>query len=104
MKKHNAVFLDDILKHELKDKSFKLLFDEHRFYLEIARLISELRFRSGLSQQALAKKTGVSQPLIARLEKGDKQRTPTIETIFKVLRCLGYHLELRAIPDRKSVA
>ena len=41
--KAKSLSLDDILAKELKDDVFKLLFDQRRFYLQIAHLISDLR-------------------------------------------------------------
>ena len=42
----------------------------------------------------LAKKANVSQPMIARLERGDQDRVPTLSTINKVLSALGYEADL----------
>jgi DNA-binding XRE family transcriptional regulator len=94
VKKTKGLPFEELLQKELKNKELKFLFDERRFYLQIARLISELRAKSGLSQAELAKRAGVSQPLIARLERGDDRRAPTFDTIFKILKALGYSLEL----------
>jgi DNA-binding phage protein len=99
--KNKAVSLDDILAKELKSDEFRMAFDEHRFYLQIAHLISDLRSRTGLSQVELAKKSGVSQPMVARLEKGDSSRTPTFDTIFKVLRALGYSMSINVQKEKK---
>jgi HTH-type transcriptional regulator/antitoxin HipB len=104
MKKVKGLSFDELLKKELKNKEIKFLFDERQFYLQVAHLISELRAKSGLSQVELAKKAGVSQPLVARLEKGDHRRTPTFDTIFKILKALGYSLELSIKPERKVAA
>ena len=96
--------LNTILSKELNKIDFKILFDEHRFYLQIARLISELRQKAGLSQTEVAKKASVSQPMIARLERGDHQRTPTFDTIYKILKVLGYELSLSIQPAKKKIA
>ena len=93
--------LDDILAKEFKNDEFRLAFDEHRFYLQVARLIGDLRSRSGMSQVELAKRAGVSQPMVARLEKGDSSRTPTFDTIFKVLKALGYTMSINVQKERK---
>ena len=42
MKKHKSISLDEILKKELKDKEFKILFEQNRFYLQVARLVTDL--------------------------------------------------------------
>jgi HTH-type transcriptional regulator / antitoxin HipB len=102
--KTKAVGLDKILNRELKNNDFKLLFDEHKFYLQIAHLISDLREKTGLSQLDLAKKASVSQPMIARLEKGDQQRTPTFDTIYKILKALGYEMSINVQKVKKKRA
>ena len=99
--KTKSVSLDEILAKELKNDEFKLAFDQRRFYLQIAHLISDLRARTGVSQVELAKKARVSQPMVARLEKGDSKRTPTFETIFKVLKALGYTMSINVQKEKK---
>jgi predicted transcriptional regulator len=47
------------------------------------------------------KKAGVSQPMVAHLEKGDSSRTPTFETVFKVLKALGYTLSINVQKEKK---
>lgn len=102
--KTRSVGLDDILTRELKDNDFKILFDEHKFYLQIAHLISDLREKTGFSQADLAKKANISQPMVARLEKGDHQRTPTFDTIFKILKALGYVMSINVKKEKKKRA
>ena len=102
--KNKSVSLDEILARELKNDEFRLAFDEHRFYLQIARLVSDLRARAGLSQAELAERTGVSQPMIARLEKGDNRRTPTFDTIFRLLKVLGYTMSIHVQKEKRKKA
>jgi HTH-type transcriptional regulator/antitoxin HipB len=102
--KVKSVSLDDILAKELRNEEFRMLFDQRRFYLQIAHLIANLRARTGFSQTKLAKKAGVSQPMIARLENGDSNRTPTFETIFKVLKALGYIMSINVRKEKKGRA
>lgn len=87
---------DTVLKEKLKDEQFRLLYNQRRFYLEVAHLILELRAKRGMTQEDLAKKAGVNQPMVARLEKGDPRRIPTFETLHRILHALGYRLELSA--------
>jgi len=46
-----------------------------------------LRKRLGMSQRKLAKRSGVSQATLSRLENGE--RTPTIPDLLKLARALG---------------
>jgi len=77
-----------------KNKEFAVAFNEAKIHLKIASLIEELRIKAELTQAALAKKAGVSQPMIARLERGDQDRVPTLSTINKVFKALGYEVDL----------
>ncbi len=104
MKKSKGVSLGTVLKRQFKkDKGFRILFDERRFYLQVAHLITDLRARAGFSQAEVAKAASVSQPLIARLEKGDQQRVPTFDMIYRILKVLGYRLEVNIIRESKAL-
>lgn len=62
-------------------------------------LIGELikaRQEKGISQKKLEELSGVKQPIIARMEKG--QTNPQIDTVLKVLAPLG--LTLAVVPLR----
>lgn len=100
--KTKSIGLNEILAKELKDNDLKLLFDERKFYLQIAHLISDLREKTGLSQAELARKAKISQPMVARLEKGDHQRTPTFDTIYKILKALGYVMSINVQKEKKK--
>jgi HTH-type transcriptional regulator / antitoxin HipB len=100
--KTKSISLDDILAKELKDNEFRMAFDRHRFYLQIAHLISDLRARTGLSQVQLAKRARVSQSMVARLESGDSRRIPTFDTIFKLLKALGYTMSIHVQKERNK--
>ena len=82
------------LKSKLRDKEIRLGYEEVKMHLKVAALIEEIRIKSGLTQAQLAKRANVSQPMIARLERGDQDRTPTLSTINKVLSALGYEADL----------
>jgi len=91
--KRKNITLDKYLKSKTS-KEFQLSFEETKMHLKIARLVEELRLKKDLTQTQLAKKAGVSQPMIARIEKGDQDRVPTLSTINKILNALGHELEL----------
>ena len=62
-----------------------------------AALMSELieaRHKKGISQKRLEELSGVSQPVIARMEKG--VTSPQISTLIKVLQPLG--LTVKIVP------
>ena len=85
---------DSYLKKKLKNKEIHIAYEEVKMHLKIAKIIEELRIKSGLTQTQLAKKAKVSQPMIARLERGDQDRVPTLSTINEVLAALGYEADI----------
>ena len=60
--------------------------------------IIEARENKGITQKELAEMTGLKQSAIARFES--MKATPQIDTIFKVLKPLGYTLEI--VPDNEQ--
>jgi len=64
----------------------------------IGKLI-EARENRGITQQELAQMAGVKQSAIARLES--MKATPQIDTLFKILKPLGYTLTI--VPDNKPI-
>ena len=65
--------------------------------MDMRKLIGEntarIRKEKGLTQEAFAEKSGISQQYISGLENG--QRNPTILTIYELANSLGVsHIEL----------
>ena len=57
-----------------------------------AELLRRARRRAALSQRELAQRTGISQPTIARIERG--QADPRFDTVARLLAACGYELDL----------
>ena len=55
--------------------------------------IVQIRQSTGISQQEIEKRTGIKQPVIARMEKGTT--TPRLDTVIKIADALGYELTLK---------
>jgi len=69
------------------------------FEISLIGKLIEARESRGLTQGQLAEKAGVKQSAVARLES--MKAVPQIDTIFKVLRPLGYTLAI--VPDPHQV-
>ena len=65
------------------------------FEVELIGKLIEAREARGISQKQLAEMTGLKQPAIARLES--MKATPQIDTLFRILRPLGYKIAI--VPD-----
>lgn len=59
--------------------------------VKLMHAIADARKNKGLSQRELEKISGVSQTVIARMEKGDNAK---IDTIMKILIALGGELSV----------
>ena len=66
------------------------------FEISLIGKLIEAREQKGLSQKELADLAGVKQPAIARLES--MRATPQINTLFKILKPLGYTIAI--VPDQ----
>lgn len=58
----------------------------------IPTLLLRLRLATGLSQRALARRAGTSQPAIARYERGVS--TPSWETLERIAEACGQRVEI----------
>lgn len=59
-------------------------------------LVRRCRLVAGLTQRQLAIRAGTTKTAISRLEGGHV--SPTVETIERLLLCLGHRLEMDAVP------
>jgi DNA-binding XRE family transcriptional regulator len=89
------VTVDDWLAEELHDEEFRLLWNEREAAYKVARELIRLRKKQGLSQSEVARRAGLKQPAIARLESGAVK--PTLDTIQRVARVLGRHVEVTLV-------
>lgn len=64
--------------------------------MDAAALIRKTRTGRGLTQTQLAIRAGTTQTAISRLERGD--RSPTVETLRRLLLVMGEDLDLGARP------
>ncbi|MDR1688483.1 MAG: helix-turn-helix domain-containing protein [Clostridiales bacterium] len=72
--------------------------EEIQLKISLVGKLIEAREQKGISQKRLAEMSGVKQPAIARLER--MQATPQIDTLFKILKPLGYTLAI--VPDTRE--
>ncbi len=68
--------------------------EEIRLEMDIIKATIEARKKNNLTQRQLSEKSGVSQPVIARIEKNIN--SPQASTLIKLLYPMGY--TLRVVP------
>lgn len=94
---------DEVLKEFLKDEEFRKGYEEELGKLRIVHALIVLREKRGLTQTALARRMGVSQPFIAKLESGETHNF-SLETLVKLASALDSELEVRFHPHRAKAA
>jgi transcriptional regulator with XRE-family HTH domain len=66
-----------------------------------ARILNMARRRAGLTQRELAKRSGVPQPSISKIERG--VISPTVDTLERLLRACSMELEPVRVPAEDDV-
>jgi transcriptional regulator with XRE-family HTH domain len=76
-------------------KVYDDLAEEFAFIDEVLKA----RVGSGLTQAEVAARIGTTQSAIARLESAEPKHSPSIATLQKYARALGYKVEIRLIKN-----
>jgi transcriptional regulator with XRE-family HTH domain len=63
--------------------------------MRAGQFVREARRRAGLSQRELAAKAGVSQPLVARIERGSVD--PPFALVRRLVRACGFDLSVSLV-------
>ena len=62
----------------------------YHFQMDAASMVKMARRRAGLSQRELARRSGVAQPTVSRVESG--RMSPTFDTLSALVRACGMQL------------
>jgi len=87
---------EDLLADDVRDPNVAVELARTAVANQLAILVIGYRVEHGLTQTALARKLGVKQPAVARLEAGDHE--PTVATLARLSRQLGITLRLEVAP------
>lgn len=68
----------------------------YTFGMDAASIVRSARARAGLTQAALARAAGTSQPTVAAYESGAK--SPSARTLIKLVRAAGFTLDVELRP------
>lgn len=71
-----------------------------RFEEELIEATIKAREEKKLTQRKLSELSGISQPVIARIER--RVNAPTVETLMKLLFAMGYTLKVVPLEDAKK--
>jgi DNA-binding transcriptional regulator YiaG len=91
--------IEEHLQEKHRHASFRVLQELDEEKLKVAKVIIGERIRRRLSQTALARRLGVTQQQVSKLEHGDFDNLGTLQ---KVLSVLGYHVRVSAVPFHRT--
>lgn len=77
-------------------EAYEALGAEFAFLDEVLRARAE----AGLTQAEVAERIGTTQSAIARLESGALKHSPSIATLQKYAKALGYRVEVKFVKER----
>jgi len=60
------------------------------------------RGAAGMSQAEIANRMGTTQSAVARLESGRGKHSPSLATLRKYARALGYRVDLRLVKEKDN--
>ena len=78
-------------------KAYDDLAEEFAFLDEVLKARAE----SGLSQAEVAARIGTTQSAIARLESAAPKHSPSIATLRRYAKALGYKLDIRLVKENR---
>jgi DNA-binding XRE family transcriptional regulator len=83
----------EVTKDQRQDPEFRAEWDRTAFAREVALRILRYRTENNLTQTAVARKVGMTQSVIARLESGDQP--PSIQTLAKLSAGLAMEFDIK---------
>ncbi len=93
----NAISHDEMMRTMLEDPGVREDWEKTAFARAIARRVFRYRIEHDLSQRGLAKRLGVSQGLVGRLDLGEHE--PRISTLQMLSRELGIRFNIDIHPE-----
>ena len=86
---------DTYLKEQMADPEFKKEWDSSELEYQLMMMILKARNEQNLTQSELARRTGIRQSNISRIEKGEA--LPSISTLCKIAHGLGKRLQIKFV-------
>ena len=87
---------------QLKDPAVRAEWERTAVARAVAVRLVEYRVEHALSQTSLARKLGIKQPAVARLEAGE--HNPTFDTLARLASTLGIEFHIAVTPTGVATA
>lgn len=91
--------LNDMLSEQLKDEEFRKEYEAIQPEMDVIRAIVDARTSQNLTQKELAKRTGINQADISKLENGT--RNPSVNLLKRLAEGMGMALRIEFVPKQR---
>ena len=89
---------DDFLNEQLNDSEIRTEYETLQPEHALIQAMLDARQESGITQKELAKRTGIAQGDISKLERGNVN--PSIRTLQRLAKGMGKVLKIEFIPEK----
>lgn len=90
---------EEYKKQQMKDLEFVKEYEAIQPEMDVIRAIVNARTSQNLTQSELAKRTGINQADISKLENGT--RNPSINLLKRLAEGMGMNLKIEFVPKQK---
>lgn len=90
---------EEYKKQQIKDPEFVKEYEAIQPEMDVIRAIVNARTSQNLTQSELAKRTGINQADISKLENGT--RNPSINLLKRLAEGMGMNLKIEFVPKQK---
>jgi ribosome-binding protein aMBF1 (putative translation factor) len=97
-KRPELISADEIHEQNMRDLDYRREHERTRIANDVAIRVIQYRADHGLSQSELARKLGMKQPNVARLESGDHE--PSLSTLARLSEVLDLDLSIDIKPGQ----
>ena len=101
MKLTNLKSSDKVLTRQLRDPAFRAEWERSAVARAVALRLVEYRAVHRITQTELARRLGMKQPAIARLESGD--HNPSLDTLARLSSVLGIEFHIEVTPQGVAI-
>lgn len=92
---------ESVIEENLKDPAFRAEWERTAVARAVATRVVEYRGQHGISQTEMARRLGMKQPAVARLEAGE--HNPSFETLARLSSALGIEFHIAVTPDGVAI-
>ncbi len=89
----------EYVDEQMKNPEFRAAYDALEPEYALIRQLIDLRIKRGLSQRELARRAGMQQPTLARVESG---KTASLRTLRRVADALNADVRVSIVPRHAS--